>query len=260
MIVVLVYKNIDVLKEFFHKINLPNSHVVVVNSFYDEKSKEECKVTAEQNNADFIAIENKGYGYGNNIGVKYANENYDYDFLLLSNSDIILKDVTCLRNVKDDTALVIAPEIRMLTGKRQNPDTPWRLPFLFHITHIALSKDMRWLYMLSHIYTRMSREIFFIIRKLLHPRHLKIFSAHGSLIIFTKKAIEVLYPLFDDRMFLYNEEWYLGEKARRCGVPIVYYPELKVLHLEGASSDALSNSLFQYNKQSFDIFYRWLCD
>lgn len=239
---------------------MANNHVVVVNSFYDEISKDECRLTAEQNNADFIAVENKGYGYGNNIGVKYIIDNYDYDFLLLSNSDIIIKDLDYLRNVNVCSMSVIAPLTRMLTGKKQNPDTPWRLPFLFYITHIALSKNIGWLYTLTHIYTRLSREFFFLIRSLLPFRHFKIFSAHGSFIVFTKPAVDTLYPFFDDRMFLYNEEWYLGEKARRWGVPIYYYPELQVLHLEGASSDTNSQSLFKNNKQSFDIFYRWLCN
>ncbi len=39
---------------------------------------------------DFINIENRAYSYGNNIGIKHANEKYNYKYLVISNPDIII--------------------------------------------------------------------------------------------------------------------------------------------------------------------------
>lgn len=255
--VVLVYKNTDVLLSFFENLNVCNSKVIVVNSYYDKLSSVDCRNIAVRYNADFIECENKGYGYGNNIGINYAMSNYSFNYLIVSNSDIIIKDLNYLSQINIKKA-IIAPETRMLTGKRQNPDTPWKLPFIFELTNIALKYDKKWLYFLTHVYTRLSRELFFIINLFLGKELTKIFSAHGSFFIVTELAIKELYPLFDDRMFLYNEEWYMAMKARYANVPILYCPKLKVLHLEGASSDNSNNSFFKFNKQSFTILYNWI--
>lgn len=252
--VILVYKNTSVLEDFFNYFFERDSKVIIVNSFYDDDSLEKCRKIAKEYNADFVPVENKGYGYGNNVGIQYALDNYTFKYLIVSNSDIIIKEFGELENLNVKRA-IIAPETRMLTGKRQNPDTPLMSPLLFKITNIALIKDLPWLYLLTHIYTRLSRELFLIMNKFSKKRLTKIFAAHGSFFIVTEQAVRDLHPLFDERMFLYNEEWYLAMKARNANIPILYCPRLKVLHLEGASSESESKSFFKYNKQSYTIFY-----
>lgn len=248
--VVLVYKNIEVLKDFFITLHLQNSKVVVVNSFYDDESQKECELVAKNNNADFIEIPNKGYGYGNNIGTKYAMDHYDYDFLVLSNSDIVIKKIDNLDMYKGKN-MVIAPKTVMKTGKHQNPDTPWELKFIYPMLSYALNHKNGLVYTLCHICTRLSRELFRVGSTLIKKDKYKIFSAHGSFIIFTKEAVERLYPFFDDEMFLYNEEWYLALKAKSNKIPIYYIPSIEVLHLEGASSGSIDYS--EQDKLSYNI-------
>lgn len=255
--IILVYKNTEVLRDFFGSFNVPDSKIIVVNSYYDDKSLEECRKIASSFDADFIEIENRGYGYGNNIGIQYALEHYSFKYIVVSNSDVIIKEFGYLEQLNLDKA-IIAPETRMLTGKRQNPDTPWKLPYLFEITNIALKYNWGWLYLLTHIYTRLSRELFFVVNKILGKDLTPIFSAHGSFFIVTEEAAKDLYPLFDNRMFLYNEEWFLALKARYANIPIYYCPKLKILHLEGASSDNSNNAFFKYNQQSYSILYNWI--
>lgn len=69
--------------------------------------------------------------------------------------------------------------------------------------------------------------------------------------------MEILYPFFNEDMFLYNEELFLAEKCRLAGVPMFYYPKIDVLHLEGASSSEVKTIEFKCSKQSFEIFYEW---
>ena len=86
--VVLVYRNTDDLKDFFLHNHIKNSHVIVVNSYYDDVSEGDFRKIAEDNGASFISVPNKGYGAGNNRGIEYALEHFNFDFLVISNADI----------------------------------------------------------------------------------------------------------------------------------------------------------------------------
>lgn len=253
--VVLVYKNIEVLRDFFESLKVENSHVIVVNSYYDDKSLKECQEVAVSNNADFIPIENKGFGYGNNVGTKYAMEHYEYDYLILSNSDIHVNDIEALDKLEDDTA-VIAPYTHLPEGKVQNPNIPWRINCLFGLLKKAYDTDSRIRLAIPHIMTRLSREFFKVYKQVIRKNFYRIYSCHGSFVIFTKKAVDRLFPFFDDRMFLYNEELFLAENCMLKGVSIYYCPQIDVLHLEGASTG--NQFGFERNKESFSILYRWM--
>ena len=253
--VVLVYKNIDVLRDFFISLKVQDCHVIVVNSYYDEQSLKECEEVSKTNEADFIPIENKGFGYGNNVGTKYAMEHYEYDYLILSNSDIHVNAIDALDGL-DDTCAVVAPHTHLPEGKVQNPNIPWRINSLFWLLKKAYDKDSRFMLAFPHIMTRLSREFFKIYRAIVKREFYKIYSCHGSFIVFTKEAVKRLYPFFNDKMFLYNEELYLAENCRMKGVPVYYCPKIDVLHLEGASS---SHQLgFERNKESFAVLYEWM--
>ena len=252
--VVLVYKNIEVLRDFFKSLKVKNRHVIVVNSYYDDASLKECKEVAELNNADFIPIENKGFGYGNNVGAKYAIEHYEYEYLILSNSDIHVLDFKFMDDLKDFSG-VLAPKIQMLTGKMQNPNIPWKIKMLYPLLHYGYNHKKKWCLTVGHIMTRLSREFFFLYSKIIKKDLYKIFCCHGAFIIFSANAVYKLYPFFNEKMFLYNEESYLAFLCEYRGVNVYYCPLLKIEHLEGASSHSGNEVLFNNNLNSFSILY-----
>ena len=172
--VVLVYKNTDVLEGFYQSLKgLESYKVIIVDSFYSESVREELKNIAAKHDSDFIGIENKGYGYGNNVGTQFAMEHYDYDFLIISNSDIIIKKIDTLDKYKEES-MVIAPKTVMKTGKHQNPDTPWELKFIYPMLSYALNHKNGLLYTLCHICTRLSREMFKLFSYLVRKEKYKI--------------------------------------------------------------------------------------
>lgn len=248
--VVLVYKNTDVLEDFFNSLTLTDSKVIVVNSFYDEQSEKKCKEVALNNSADYISVPNKGYGYGNNVGTQFVMEHYDYDFLVISNSDIVIKKIDTLEKYRGES-IIIAPKTTIKTGKHQNPDTPWELKFIYPMLSYALNHKNSLVYTLCHIFTRLNREIFKLYSRIMKKEKYQIFSAHGSFFIVPKPAVDALYPFFDNEMFLYNEEWYLALKARKHNIPVYYIPDIEVLHLEGASSSSIVYS--EHDRMSFNI-------
>lgn len=255
--VVLVYRNIEVLRDFFVSLKVSDYRVIVVNSFYDDESLNECRDVAFTNKADFIPIENKGFGYGNNVGTKYAIEHYEYDYLILSNSDIHINSISYLDSPINEAA-VIAPHTHLLNNRVQNPNIPWYMPWLIPLHHLAYKWDSRMVLHLPHILTRICREIFFVYNRICKKDKYKIYSCHGSFIVFSATAVERLFPFFNEEMFLYNEELYLAERCRMKHIPIYYCPQIDVLHLEGASTS--KGSGYQWNKQSFNVLYSWLKD
>ena len=62
---------------------IPSCKVIVINAYYDDESLNKVREVAETNNCDFYNIENKGYSYGNNYGISRANENYNYEYVIV---------------------------------------------------------------------------------------------------------------------------------------------------------------------------------
>jgi len=255
--VVLVYKNIDVLADFFVSLKLPYTYkVIVVNSFYDEDSKSRCQTVANNNDADFIPVPNKGYSTGNNIGCKHALDNYDFKFLMVANSDVIIHDFSYLSRIQNNRA-VIAPDTKMITKKRQNPNIPFKSCLYLKLIDWSYRYDKPIYMTFAHIVNRVYREWVVLMTKILRIDMFKIFSAHGSFIIFTYQAAKDLFPIFNNQMFLYNEELYLAYNCKLHNIPLYYTRKLKLTHLEGASSTPSSNS-WANHKQSYSELQRWL--
>lgn len=251
--VVLVYKNTEVLEGFFSSLidKVSNYKVILVNSYYDEESLRNCHAYADKHNAVFIPIENKGYSYGNNVGIKYALDKYEFEYLVVSNSDIIVESLD--QTYMSDPIAIYAPETTMLTGKCQNPNIVTYNAVHFKCVDLGYKHKIKAFLLLARLYSGSSRMLFRFYAKLVGYRKIQVFSCHGSFFVMTRQALDLLMPVFNDKMFLYNEEGYLAFKCRFLNIPIFYIPSLKVTHLEGASSNGHSTFNFQMNLQSYLI-------
>ena len=79
--VLLTYKNhLDLINFFDSTKNIVNSiyKVVIVNSFYDAITSQNIQKIANEFDSDFVEVENKGYGTGNNYGINYVGFGYEY--------------------------------------------------------------------------------------------------------------------------------------------------------------------------------------
>ena len=255
--VVLVYKNVEVLQQFFASLVLPYSYrVIVVNSFCNQETEEACRTLSLGYDADFISVPNKGYGAGNNIGSRYAMEHYQYRFLVLSNSDIIIRDINFL-NQMDDLKAVYAADVRMENGHRQNPHLPFRIGLYLNLLDLSYRWKSNVLMNVAFAFNRMLRELVVAWTKVNGGKKVRIFSAHGSFIILTYQAVSELSPIFHEDMFLYNEELYLAHRCKLLQIPVYYVPPLKVIHLEGASSTIQSNA-WKTHEDSYRVLSSWM--
>lgn len=251
--VVLVYRNTNDLIDFFQSNHIPDSKVIVVNSFYDQDSEESFRQIASENNADFISVPNNGYGSGNNKGIEFALEHYKFDFLIISNADICIErfDLTALERYNN---YVVAPKILTLKNKNQNPSSPFA-PSRIRENIVA------WLYKNKHrhliyayyAWSRLSKIFYYSISRF----HRKIFSPHGAFFIMPYPILKQITPIYNEKMFLFFEEHHFGQLAKRNKIRIVYAPEIVIRHKEDGSISFLSESIFNLMRQSYLEYYKY---
>ena len=134
-VVTVNYNDADTMIKYVDRIMLFEciEHIVIV----DNKSTDDSFMSLSQKyiHTDIVSIiqsgRNGGYGFGNNVGVKYAIDHFNSDYILISNSDVKYKDLTIANLVafmdQDPRLAVISP--RMLDiNKKPVPNSAWRIP------------------------------------------------------------------------------------------------------------------------------------
>ena len=141
-IVIVNYKTeervVQYVCEELSKITLKHKIVIVNNSCTDEsniylKQKLNAEILNTNSSPDFESklfilpqADNLGYAKGNNKGAEFLIANYNPDFLVFSNCDLIFKDDDLVEKMVDkikvlDDVGVIGPNIILPDGKEQSP-------------------------------------------------------------------------------------------------------------------------------------------
>lgn len=234
--VVLVYRNYQDLEELIISISntVVNYRIIAVNSYYDEDSKKKVQSIAAEYHCDFINVENRGYSYGNNCGIRYAENKYSYRYLIVSNPDIIIKKFPhSYKELKGD---IIAPEIIAASGKRQNPMHVRENRAAEWLIYKGFKRQNSILVLAGIAFNKILREMFLLVSKMAKNNNISIFAAHGSFVIFSSRAIQKLnFAPYDENMFLFAEESVLGVKAKKAGLITTYMPCILVNHKEDGS-------------------------
>lgn len=253
--VVLTYRNTQDLVDFFQNLSGPARRVVVVNSYYDEESRAEMERIARANDADFLNVENRGYGAGNNAGIAYAVARYDFDALVVSNADVEVRcwdagDTSKLRNE------ITAPRVVTLRGKEQNPYYAVRNR-LGEWCFGRYAKRGRAVWMWAAvIMNKLLREGFLLWTRVARRESYSVAAAHGAFLIIGSEALEKLGdPLFDERMFLFCEEVHLSRLAREKGVRVSYRPHIRILHREDGSMSVAQIRENEHALHSWRVLY-----
>lgn len=236
--VVLTYRNCNDLVDFCSSVkNLSvKQKTIIVDAFYDEKSSEEIEKIARQNDCHYIRIPNKGYSYGNNVGIKYAVENYAFDYLVVSNPDIEVKkfSVELLRKLPKGC---YGSKIITKDGRQQNPMYVKEHLLSRKLVYCGLKKDNKILFYLGILINKAMN----FIESFLSRRNGCVYQLHGSFVIFPFEVIQELLPVYDENIFLFAEESYLAKKLQRLNIKSFYLPDIEVYHKEDGSMQFLSS-------------------
>lgn len=254
LFVVLVYRNVNDLSDFFESNNVLNSKVIVVNSFYDIESENQFRQLAINNNADFLSVLNKGYGYGNNVGCEYAINNYKFKYLIISNADILIKKLSV--DLLPGTDALFAPQIINAKGKNQNPNIPFRPLYIEEkLQNYAYKSHKRYILKGFNALSRLKKILFYIMSPFMSKK--EIYSPHGAFIIVPHDIICTYYPLFNEEMFLYCEELHLAKLMKQNNIKIRYVPNVVIFHKEDGSISLETKSNYKYARESFITYYKY---
>lgn len=226
--------------------------ILIVNSYYDDVSKDILKSVANKYDCDFLNIENKGYGYGNNRGIEFINKNYEYDFICISNPDVIFNNFSLELLENKYLGAIVAPNIITKSGKRQNPYYYYHLPIIDSLKFIGLVKKIKLAYYLGVLINKTVRLVMDNFNK---KNDIHIYACHGSCFFIGNLALEKLGLPYNEKMFLFHEEEHLARLAKKNGIPIFFQKQIAVTHYEDGSSESISDSTHKYMQQSFKEYY-----
>ncbi len=254
--VVVVYRNTEDLISLIQSINKFNSDfkIIVVNNYYDDESMKKCQKIALDKDCDFINVPNGGYGFGNNRGIEYANQNYDYNFIIISNPDIEIKKFNVDEITKFDN-LVLGPIITTKMGKYQNPYWLFNNRTSEWLIYKGYLIKERIIVYLGIALNKVIREIFLKYFIKSNKKQFKVFALHGSFVIFSKKVIKKIGLPYDEEMFLFAEEAYLAHLLKRHGVISHLTKSIEVLHKEDGSMSVSDNNEKNEVRKSIMVYY-----
>ena len=257
---VVTYRNFEDLIDLLNSISnsVTSSYkVIIVNNFFDEVSENEIKKISIKYNCDFISAPNKGYGTGNNIAINFALKNYTFEYLIVSNPDIVIEQFEDSNlNPKCD---IIAPEIITVTGNKQNPMTVFDIPLANRLIYLGLKRNNKLFFVGGVSINKLVRIIARLIFSFTPKRMHKIYMVHGAFFLLSYNVIKKLAPLYDEKMFLFAEENYLAIRFKRNGIRSWYTNQIQVLHKEDGSMkfrDDVNDQLRASNIYVYENYYK----
>ena len=183
--------------------------------------------------------QNVGFGRANNIGIKWAQENIDFEYLLLLNNDTLIEPCTILSLIKafqKDSTIGITTGKTLYEGNREiiwygggfiNFKRGW--PKIIDFGKKATSEG-----------ANKSKYITFI---------------SGCTMMFTKKSIEKLNG-FDENFFMYCEDLELSMRAVKVGFKLWYCSDAIIYHkVQGSFSEKGIGGFNKNNKRLAFLFY-----
>lgn len=258
--VVLTYKNYIDLIDLLNSINLKinNYKVIVVNSFFDNLTAEKIRSIALKYNCDFFNIPNKGYSYGNNSGIDYAQKKYNFDYIICSNPDIIIENFDN-KILPSDSSDIYCGRIIARNNRNQNPMRVIRSKLYEKGICLGYVKNRKILLFFSIGLNKLYSVIFSVYTKTIRKSMYKIYQPHGSFIIFSRRSLEKIGILFDENMFLFSEEGVVAIKAKKNDINILYSPDILCRHKEDSSMNLWNGDINLECRKSFLYFYETYC-
>ncbi len=240
-LVVLNYNDYNTTCEFVEMIEGYSSidHIIIVDNFSSDGSFTQLK-KLESNKIDVIQTKNNGgYGYGNNFGIKYVYKNYQSEYTIVSNPDVIFEDSIVQEMIESiqlvPNCAIVAPVMKNIHGKK-NPVTAWQIP-----------NSIDYVLSASLIYSKLFRPTQYRDLFLTKESIKKVDCIAGSFYLAnTKHMLE--NGMYDENIFLYGEETTLGIKLKRNDYITLLLLNQSFIHKHGVSINKTFNSNIKKHK------------
>ncbi|MBI2464468.1 glycosyltransferase family 2 protein [Candidatus Peregrinibacteria bacterium] len=250
------------------QVNFPYEIIFVDNASSDE-SIAFLREAAEKKEIILIeSPENLGYGSANNLGAKEANGTYLLfmnpdvsvnedslqnlvDFIESADSEVFAAD-SIIANSRPEKIGILGPKIVYHNGQIQESCRRFMT-----FTDLVIKRTP--LKYLPRFRKRLSR---YIMSDFDHESTQEVDLIVGACFLFPKVVFEKL-GCFDERFFLFMEDFDLCQKAHQAGYRVVYFPKTSVTHFHKRLSDGGLLSLpfkkvfWHHLMSSARYFWRW---
>ena len=235
-IVILNYNDFETTKWMLEQIKDYKclNHIIVVDNNSKDNSYEILKKLENKKIKVIKTDSNKGYAYGNNYGIKYLEENYDVDNVIISNPDVIVEEkvidklILDLKENKDIS--IIAPVVE----EKGQLSRGWKLPkfiddLLSNINYFHKYFKKRLEYSDDYYKDELS----------------KVEAVHCYFFMIKIKYFKNINN-FDENTFLYYEENIIDKKLKDKNMNSYIDNTVKVIHNLSVSVDKSFNSIKKY--------------
>lgn len=184
---------------------------------------------------------NRGYAHGNNIGIKYAVNNFSVKNIIISNPDIEVKENTIksiLEELDADKKVSAATGVICDTNGNIAFNFAWRLPdyvMMLQNTSIITTKVLK----------KMGKSRFYSTDNLKKKQVVDVLS--GCFFIIKANAFKQA-GYFEEDTFLYNEENILFYKLKHLGYKQIVLCEHYITHFQGSSTNKTIKNFFLKQK------------
>ncbi len=241
--IVVNYNEAENTVKYVKKISeYENVHKIVV---VDNASTElnGLDVLKEVQNEKVVMVESKkngGYGYGNNFGVRYLEEqNEIYDYIIVSNVDIAIEESAierCLQVLEDDEKIAIAAPRMVNAAHQPIRRSAWKMrTFWLDVIH-----STRFLEAIFYKKLRAGEYS----EKEYGQKILEVEAISGAFFI-VKYPIFKEIDMFDENVFLFYEEDILAKKIEEKQYKIVSVNDVQFVHYE---SQTIGKTMNYYRK------------
>ena len=221
------------------------SEIVVVDNASTDSSFKELKKMGKNNITVLKSDGNKGYSYGNNIGIKYLGDKVDY--ILISNPDIVVEE-RVIKKLRED--LDNNPEIALVAPTvEQNGEIlkGWRLPKVKDEVKLNLMK-----------YYGCFEKTLRYDQKRYNEELTRVDAVLGCFYMIRRDVLNLVGNL-DDSVFLFYEENILATKLRRIGRKSYIDNKTKIIHKGSITIDKHFTEIEKYKmlKDSQKYFVKY---
>ena len=259
--VILHYKNLnDTIKCIESLLRTTNNYsnlIVVDNGSGDGSGEKLKKKYQDMPQIKVLLLENNvGFSKGNNAGYIYVKKNYDSDFIVVTNNDVVFYQKNFEETIKKIYAqsqfYVLGPDVYIPRHKdHQNPlfKTPINKQQLineikeykyYRKNPLKFEKRLK-LHALKNRLGSKYKVINFLYSTLRgkdvldYKKRYENVGLQGSCLIFSKKFIMKEDKAFEPEPFLYEEETFLFYRCQKKSYKMVYDPSIAIRHEEAAS-------------------------
>lgn len=198
---------------------------------------------------------NEGFAKGNNKGYNYLKENFDLDFIIIMNEDVLIDDSDFIKKIYNiyqrTNFAILGPDI--FATKLNNHQNPvylkgntkeivikLRQNLINQLKHFTISyylnnikSKIKMIIKKSFLFSKKKSTIIDWNKEYINP------VLHGSCYIFSRNFINNRDYAFYPETFLYYEEDILHMQCLKQNLKMLYSPEIKVRHLQNISTDMI---------------------